>query len=162
AGGANQVCLSAARLNYLRYGACEQEFVGHVRPPRLDEFPPTRVLDGLEKPEYLREQKIQILALARCIRHGIIGIAEGSREIAALTSNLGQPELETALVMFVGIASDLDDVLIIGKPRDLWNQQALAVLDGQVAEYESRVKGRVFMACQTVETLVKNDLLAAG
>lgn len=39
-GGPNgSLSLSGARENYRRFGACEERFVGNVRPPRGDERP---------------------------------------------------------------------------------------------------------------------------
>lgn len=39
-GGPNgSLSLSAARMNYLRCGACEQSMVSNVRPPQPDEIP---------------------------------------------------------------------------------------------------------------------------
>ena len=39
-GGPNgALSLSAARANYLRFGACEMRMVEHVRPPRAEELP---------------------------------------------------------------------------------------------------------------------------
>jgi len=39
-GGPNgSLSLSAARANYLRFGACEESMVGNVRPPRPEELP---------------------------------------------------------------------------------------------------------------------------
>jgi hypothetical protein len=40
-GGPNgTLSLSQARANYLRFGACEERVIGHVRPPRREELPP--------------------------------------------------------------------------------------------------------------------------
>jgi len=36
AGGANTISLNEARINFKKYGACEERFVENVRPP-LDE-----------------------------------------------------------------------------------------------------------------------------
>jgi len=39
-GGPNgSLCLTEARANYRRFGACEKRFVGNVRPPRPEESP---------------------------------------------------------------------------------------------------------------------------
>jgi hypothetical protein len=37
AGGANKVSLIEAQANYRRIGACEEQMLKHVRPPRSDE-----------------------------------------------------------------------------------------------------------------------------
>jgi hypothetical protein len=37
--GPNSVPLSVARANFERFGACEERWVGQVRPPRPDEGP---------------------------------------------------------------------------------------------------------------------------
>lgn len=42
-GGPNgSLSLSAARTNYLKFGACEEKMLGNVRPPRPDELPEQR------------------------------------------------------------------------------------------------------------------------
>lgn len=38
AGGANDVSLIQAKENYLRFGACEQRFIDHVREPLPEEI----------------------------------------------------------------------------------------------------------------------------
>lgn len=38
--GPNSVTLSVARANFLVFGACEERWVGNVRPPRPEEGPP--------------------------------------------------------------------------------------------------------------------------
>ncbi|HKO26074.1 MAG TPA: CPCC family cysteine-rich protein [Solirubrobacteraceae bacterium] len=38
--GPNHVTLSVARANFLSLGACEERWVGRVRPPRPEEGPP--------------------------------------------------------------------------------------------------------------------------
>jgi hypothetical protein len=37
-GGANQVSLNMARQNFIKFGACEENFVKDVRPPQPEEF----------------------------------------------------------------------------------------------------------------------------
>jgi hypothetical protein len=39
--GPNRVTLSQARANFRRFGAHEQRWVSHVRPPRAQEGPPS-------------------------------------------------------------------------------------------------------------------------
>ena len=36
--GANHVSLNQARENYKKFGACEQDMIKHVRPPKKDEL----------------------------------------------------------------------------------------------------------------------------
>jgi hypothetical protein len=38
-GGANRVSLQVARTNFVKFGACSEEFKGDVRPPLDDETP---------------------------------------------------------------------------------------------------------------------------
>src|SRR6266849_501318 len=163
AGGANRLCLFEARRNYVLFGACEKESIGHVRPPAPAEFPPVPVLYGLgeERAAQLRRGlKIQILALIRSMRVGAVGIAVGSTQIAPLVHRLDQPNLEDALLSFIGVASEVDD-LPIGRERDLWDRDALAVKDRQLADYESRIKEQILADCCVVEALLTADLVGS-
>lgn len=38
-GGANKVSLNQARINFRKFGACEEECIPFVRPPRQEEYP---------------------------------------------------------------------------------------------------------------------------
>lgn len=159
-GGANRVSLSEARDNYIRIGACEQMSVASVRSPKAAEFPPVPILYGLEEDraaEVRRGLKIQILAVVRAMRAGAVGIILGSTHIAPLIHRLDQPDLEGALLFFSGIASDVDD-LPIGSERDLWDRDALAVKDRQLADYERRVKEHALADCRAAEALLTADL----
>lgn len=162
-GGANRVCLSDARLNYIRYGACEEQAVGHVRPPTLRELPPVPVLYGLEEEQAAalrRGLKMQILAIVRSMRAGAVGTIIGSTRISPLVYRIDQPELEAALLPFVGVASGADD-LPIGRERELWDRDALAIKDRQFADYESRLTDQMLATCGAVEALLVADLTAS-
>jgi hypothetical protein len=162
-GGANRACLFDARLNYIRFGACEESSVGNVRPPMPSEYPPVPVLYGLEEEQAAplrRGLKVQILAIIRSMRAGSVGIIIGSTHISPLVHRIDQPELEDALLPFVGVASEVDD-LPIGRERDLWDRNALTIKDRQFADYESRLKGPMLATCGAVETLLIADLTAS-
>src|SRR5215208_3113955 len=67
-GGANRVCRLEARSNYIRFGACEKEALGNVRPPTAAEFPAVLFVCGVEEErakQIRRGMKVQILALIR-------------------------------------------------------------------------------------------------
>jgi len=128
------------------------------------EFPPVPVLYGLEEEraaEVRRGLKIQILAVVRAMRAGTVGVILGSTRIAPLVHRLDQPDLEGALLVFVGIASEVDD-LPIGSERDLWDRDALTVKDRQLADYERRVKEHALVHCRAAEALLTADLIGSG
>ena len=164
AGGANRVSLCEARRNYILFGACEKDSVGHVRPPVPIEFPFVPVVHGLEEEraaQLRRGLKVQILARVRAIRAGAVGIAVGSRQISALVHQLDEPALEDACFRFAGVASEVDD-FPIGTVRDEWEPGALAVKDRQLADYESRIKEPMLTDCCAVEVLLTADLVGSG
>jgi hypothetical protein len=66
--------------------------------------------------------------------------------------------LEHALLSFVGVASEVDD-LPTGSVRDLWDRDALASKDRQLADYESRIREQILADCSAAETLLAADLL---
>jgi hypothetical protein len=105
--------------------------------------------------------KVQILALVRAMRTGAVRIAAGSTRISPLVHRLDQPDLEDALLSFVGVASEVDD-LPIGSEREFWNPNALAIKDRQLAEYESRIKEQILADCCTAEDLLTADLIRAA
>jgi hypothetical protein len=163
AGGANQLCLLDARLNFVRFGAFDERAVGHVRPPLPKEFPPYFVPHGLGDEEAAMRQRalrMQILAIVRSMRTGSEGVIIGSTRIAPLVHQVEDPVLEKAMLAFVGVASEVDD-LPIGRERELWNQDALAVKDRQLGEYQSRIKDQMLADCATVERLLIADLTGA-
>jgi hypothetical protein len=162
AGGANRVSLLEARCNYIRFGACAKDAAGHVRPPTAAEFPAVPVLFGVEEEraaQIRRGMKVQILALIRAMRAGSVGIAVGSTRISPFVHWL-EPGLEEALLSFVGIASEVDD-LPIGSERELWNPDALAIKDRQLADYESRIREQTLADCCAVEALLTADLIGS-
>lgn len=161
AGGANRVCLLEAHSNYIRFGACEKEGIGNVRPPTAAEFPAIPVMCGVEEEraaQIRRGMKVQILAVIRAMRAGAVGIAIGSTRISPFVHWLEQPELEEALHAFVGIASEVDD-LPIGSERERWNPDALVIMDRRLADYESRIREQITAHCCAVEVLLTADLI---
>src|SRR5205814_4322156 len=98
------------------------------------------------------------LAIVRFIGAGTMGIAIGSTRISSLVHQLDQPELENALLSFVVVASELDD-LPTGSERELWDPKVLAVKDRPRADYESRIKEQMLADCCAVEALLMADLM---
>ncbi len=69
--------------------------------------------------------------------------------------------MENALLSFVGVASEVDD-LPIGNERDLWNSNMLAAKDRQLADYESRIREQTLADCSAIEALLTAELIGAG
>lgn len=152
-GGANNVSLSTARDNYVRFGVCEPQLSKHVRPPTLAELPPPFVITGLEplkQKAVVRGIKILLLGIARGILSNDIRTFDGCEAIAAVSFALDERELADILRTFEVAAGEVDD-LPTGDPRLLWVAEALKGKDLQAAEYEQRIRGEVETACRLLE-----------
>jgi hypothetical protein len=152
AGGANQVSLSAARHNFIDFGASERRFIQNVRPPMLSKLPPLRVTEQLEAYQLaeIRERtKIQMLAVARGILSRHIGVVEGPVCLSSLAHNL-ESRWSDKMNVFVGVASETDD-LPLGAVRQYWATDALARKDQELANCETRIREDVLDACRELE-----------
>jgi hypothetical protein len=91
------------------------------------------------------------------MRAGTVGIAVGSIWISTIVHGLEQPDLESAFLPFIGIASEVD-CLPLGSECMLWNPDALAIQDQQLAEYEAEIRERALADCRTAESALIADL----
>ncbi len=56
------------------------------------------------------------------------------------------------MLSFVDVASQVNDVPI-GRKRELWDRDALAIKDRKFGDYKSRIKDEMLGTCGTVEAV---------
>lgn len=152
AGGANEVSLAVARQNYIDLGASEARFLPSVRPPKLQEFPPSLSSPDPQKQRAMRRGLTSaIISTAQSILAGQVEVIEGCFTIAWLAYGLDESERRLeSLTTFEMIASELDDIPL-GEYRNLWDPKALEQKDSEASAYINRVLPQVLEACRNVE-----------
>lgn len=141
-GGANGISLRRARRNWIAIGACEPRFVSSVRPILPPDIPPVPTIGGLDGDLGLVRQWAAAgytLAVVRGMLAGSIGIAEGSLHLASAILDR-KIDWAARLTLFQGIASKTDD-MPFGAVRELWNAEALAAKDRELAAFEKQCAG---------------------
>lgn len=156
AGGANHVSLATARLNYIRIGACEAEFLPSVRSPKVEEIPTWRSRLPEREGDWDLGVKCSVIATARGILAGTIGILDGSSAMACTAVGLDQEDLRKHLLVFNIVASEIDDIPT-GEARNLWEPEALAAKDAEAAAYASKVAPEVLDACRAIEAALQQE-----
>lgn len=157
-GGANSVSLTTARRNYVAHGACDQEFVGNVRAPKVEEIPSFRSWTQDPEKQAALERGIRsaLLETARAMLSGKLGVIDGCSAIACLASGMEDDRLRPTLQTFEIVAGETEE-LPRGDVGDLWHPAALAAKDVEVAAYEAQVTNEVFNACRSLEALLVLD-----
>jgi hypothetical protein len=162
-GGANSVCLEEAEHNFIRHGVAEVEDAAHIRGPLSEEVPPPVLLAGLDGELYaakIRGVKIRLLAIARSIIAGHIGLLDGCSTVAAAAFPLDvEGPLEDLLRRFATVSGEIDEYPV-GRPRELWASAALAAKDAELREYEQRLRLGVLADCARLEAMMISDLTA--
>jgi hypothetical protein len=85
-------------------------------------------------PEYRAKCAARVLSLAKQLLAGQLNVIAAARQLSALRHDF-DPELDTPLRVFVGIASETDD-LPVGELRQYWASDALERNDREIAEVE--------------------------
>ena len=88
----------------------------------------------------------KIVAVARSILSGEIGIIVGARRLSGLGDKVGA-DRDPDFIFFVAIDSESDH-LPIGEVRQRWNPDALRVKDAEVAEIEAFHRQEAFEICR--------------
>jgi hypothetical protein len=90
---------------------------------------------------------------------GDIGVIAASRALSRLRPEVAPawPEMDEALITFVGVDSETDD-LAIGAEREMWAPAALAVQDQKIVEAEDRFREPARVACRRVLELLDIDV----
>jgi hypothetical protein len=96
--------------------------------------------------EHRRLASAKIVAAARGILSGELGIVAGARQLATLRFDVGTED-DSDFIFFVGVDSETDD-LPLGDVRSRWNPDALKAKDAELAAYESKVRERALEICR--------------
>jgi len=98
-----------------------------------------------EHEQYLRAK---VVAVARSILAGEVGIVAGARQFGRVTHRVGVGS-DPDFIFFIGVDSETDH-LPLGDVRQHWNPDALLAKDAELADYETRVRERAFAACRSL------------
>jgi hypothetical protein len=88
----------------------------------------------------------KIVAAARSILSGELGIIAGARQLSGLGDGVGA-DRDPDFRFFVGIDSESDH-MPIGEVRQHWNPEALRVKDAEVAKVEALYREQAFEICR--------------
>lgn len=124
-GGANGVCLSDARKNYKKYGACEERSIASVRKP---------------KPEELTDEirKRGLIEIAKSMINHKIDLILGCRQICSIAVELDDEIYKSDIFGgFCAIESETD-IYPLGDDRKYYNKKYLAELDQKLNAYIDR------------------------
>lgn len=134
----------------------------HVRGPLSEEVPPPVLLSGLASELHaakVRGVKVRLLAIARSIAAGHIGLLDGCSAKAATAFPLNdEGPLEDLLRGFVAVSDEMDEYPV--GTRELWAAEALEAKDAELREYEQRVRRGVLADCARMEALLVRILTA--
>jgi Elongation factor Tu C-terminal domain len=121
----------------------------------------TKILHLAESAERRRKMNLQIhneeheqflrgkvVAVARSILAGEVGIVAGARQFVRATHRVGVGS-DQDFRFFIGVDSETDH-LPLGEVRQRWNPDALLAKDAELADYEARVRERAFAACRSL------------
>jgi hypothetical protein len=102
--------------------------------------------------EYRAIVSAQILSSAKQLLSGQLGIIAAARQLSAFRHF--DPELGTPLRVFVGIASETDD-LPIGEVRQQWSAEALERKDREIVEAEQTYRDSAIEAATELVRLLE-------
>jgi len=97
----------------------------------------------------------KIVAAARRMLSGELGLIAGARELSGLGHSVGAGH-DPDFTFFVGIDSESDH-LPIGEVRQHWNPEAMRVKDAEVAKFEAFYRERAFETCRRLITKYDHD-----
>lgn len=162
-GGANSVCLEEAARNFIKQGVAGVDNAAHVRGPMSDEIPPPVLLTGLDaglRAEKERVVKVRLLAIARSVTAGHIGVLDGCSAIAATAFPLDcEGPLEDLVRGFAAVSGEIDE-FPVGSVRELWAAETLKAKDAELREYERRAREGVLADCARLEAALVKELTA--
>ncbi len=98
--------------------------------------------------EHRQWASAKIVALARSILSGEVGIVAGARQLTGLRFDVGA-EHDPDLVFFVGVDSETDH-LPIGEVRHHWDSTALQAKDEELRRFEAAKRERAMQACRSL------------
>jgi hypothetical protein len=88
----------------------------------------------------------KIVAVARAVLAGELGIIVGARQLCGLGHQIGA-DRDADFTFFVGLDSETDH-LPIGDVRQHWNEEALRDKDAEITRVEAFYRERAFETCR--------------
>jgi hypothetical protein len=88
---------------------------------------------------------------AHAILAGEIGLIEGVRSLTRIGHGLVRDFCDPDFSVRGAVDSETDD-LPVGQARGHWDPAALAVKDGESADYEATIRDAVLAACHSIRT----------
>ena len=97
--------------------------------------------------EQIAQTRREIVAVARAILDGRVGVIEGSRRLVGLRWDVDPEQEDRELLGMVGIESQTDH-LPLGKWREQWSPDALKAKDAEIAENEEFFRESAYEICR--------------
>lgn len=97
----------------------------------------------------LERQRAAMVALARAMLRGEVGVLEGSRKMLDFVHTAGIDSRDEDLLVFVGIDSQ-EDHLPVGSERGFWSPDRLAALAPEIAKAEAVHRPGALAACKSL------------
>ena len=124
---------------------------------------PPVLLTGLDSELHtanVRAVKVRLLAIARSITAGHIGLLDGCSAFAAPAFPLNdEGPLEDLLRGFARVPGEIDEYPV-GSTGELWAKDALEAKDAEFREFEQRVRLGVLADCAQLQAVLVKDLTA--
>jgi hypothetical protein len=102
----------------------------------------------LHNEEHWQWASAKIVALAKSIISGEVGVVAGARQLSALRFDV-DAELDPDFMFFVGLDSETDH-LPVGETRSRWNSEALHAKDEELARLEAFTRERAVQVCRSL------------
>lgn len=90
----------------------------------------------------------KIVAIAKSIISGDLGIVAGARQLAGWRFDV-DAENDSDFLFFLAVDSETDD-LPVGEVRSRWNPEALKAKDAELQKFETSVRNRAIEACHSL------------
>ena len=98
--------------------------------------------------EHRRWASGKIVAVARNVLAGQVGIVAASRQLAAWRFDVGA-EHDPDFVFFVGVDSETDH-LPVGDVRQRWSPDVMRAKDDELRDFEASVRDEAFRVCRSL------------
>lgn len=99
--------------------------------------------------EYIKEQRKRAVKIASGMLDGSIHYLEGAIELSKLRFEVGLPEEDEDFIVFTGIASEIDH-LLIGSTRQYWSKYALYRYEPEIRESIKWAKEISLSECRSI------------
>ncbi len=156
--GGNEVSLETARLNFLRYGACEPNLRRLARNPLAEELPwPGQIIDlkPAEKKFVLRKVKTQVLVIAFSMYERDIETLRGCSAISFIAEPLQNDPVLSRYIQFFDRIAIKASTLVYSKRQD----GSLKKSKDGAAIYRRQIQSDVDHNCVVLIGLLLHQLL---